>query len=249
MKNLRDWAKYYYNLGFNVTHIVPEKNDPVKKIFKAPTNNRQLITFRRQDRDEMLSYDWDNATGIGMVLERDNIRAIDIDHKSILKYDSNQKLSNLRNIIDDFLISVNLPADYPWVVETPTKGFHIIIQTNDLPYNLSINPNSKYKEKQLKAFLPNRKNQKVYPSFGHFEMRWRYHLTLPPSISKDGNQYNFINGTPNCLPQEIKIEDVLCFVEKYCLEKDIDRKVNGYNLFLDDYHKNHIFLDFNSIYL
>lgn len=249
MKKLVDWAKYYYNLGFNVTHIVPEKNHPSKKIFKAPTNNRQLITFRRQDRDEMLSYDWDNAKGIGMVLERDNIRAIDIDHKSILKYDSNQKLSNLRNIIDDFLISVNLPTDYPWVVETPTKGFHIIIQTNDLPYSLNINPNSKYKEKQLKAFLPNRKIQKAYPSFGHFEMRWRYHLTLPPSISKDGNQYNFINGTPNCLPQEIKIEDVLCFVEKYCLDKDIDRKVNGYNLFLDDYHKKHVFLDFNSIYV
>ena len=248
MKNLRDWAKYYYNLGFNVTHIVPEKNHPSKKIFKAPTNNRQLITFRRQDRGEMLSYDWDNATGIGMVLERDNIRAIDIDHKSILKYDSNQKLSNLRNIIDDFLISVNLPTDYPWVVETPTKGFHIIIQTNDLPYSLNINPNSKYKEKQLKAFLPNRKIQKAYPSFGHFEMRWRYHLTLPPSISKDGNQYNFINGTPNCLPQEIKIEDVLFFIEKYCFDKDIERKVNGYNLFLDDYHKNHPHIDFKSIY-
>lgn len=249
MKKLIDWAKYYYNLGFNVTHIVPEKNHPSKKIFKAPTNNRQLITFRRQDRDEMLSYDWDNAKGIGMVLERDNIRAIDIDHKSILKYDSDQKLSNLRNIIDDFLISVNLPTDYPWVVETPTKGFHIIIQTNDLPYSLNINPNSEYKEKQLKAFLPNRKIQKAYPSFGHFEMRWRYHLTLPPSVSKDGNQYNFINGTPNCLPQEIKIDDVLFFIEKYCFDKDIERKVNGYNLFLDDYHKKHIFLDFNSIYV
>ena len=142
MKKLIDWAKYYYDLGFNVTHIVPEKNHPPKKIFKAPTNNRQLITFRRQDRDEMLSYDWDNATGIGMVLERDNIRAIDIDHKSILKYDSDQRLSNLRNIIDDFLISVNLPTDYPWVVETPTKGFHIIIQTNDLPYSLNIIPQS-----------------------------------------------------------------------------------------------------------
>ncbi len=249
MKKLIDWAKYYYNLGFNVTHIVPEKNHPSKKIFKAPTNNRQLITFRRQDRDEMLSYDWDNAKGIGMVLERDNIRAIDIDHKSILKYDSDQKLSNLRNIIDDFLISVNLPTDYPWVVETPTKGFHIIIQTNDLPYSLNINPKSEYKEKQLKAFLPNRKIQKAYPSFGHFEMRWRYHLTLPPSVSKDGNQYNFINGTPNCLPQEIKIDDVLFFIEKYCFDKDIERKVNGYNLFLDDYHKKHIFLDFNSIYV
>ena len=249
MKNLRDWAKYYYNLGFNVTHIVPEKNDPAKKIFKAPTNNRQLITYRRQNQDEMLAYDWDSATGIGMVLERDNIRAIDIDHKSILKYDSNQRLSNLTNIIDDFLISVNLPTDYPWVVETPTKGFHIIIQTNDLPYKLNVIPHSKYKERQLLAFLPNRKIQKAYPSFGHFEMRWRYHLTLPPSISKDGNRYNFINGTPNCLPQEIKIEDVMCFVEKYCLDKDIDRKVNGYNLFLDDYHKKHIFLDFNSIYV
>jgi len=249
MKKLIDWAIHYYNLGFNVTHIVPEKNDPEKKIFKAPTNNRQLITFRRQDRDEMLSYDWENATGIGMVLERDNIRAIDIDHKSILKYDSNQELSNLGNIVDDFLNSVNLPSDYPWVVETPTKGFHIIIRTNDLPYKLNINPTSKFKEKQLKAFLPNRKIQKAYPTFGHFEMRWRYHLTLPPSISKDGNRYNFINGTPNCLPQEIKIEDVMCFVEKSCLDKDIDRKVNGYNLFLDDYHKKHIFLDFNSIYL
>ena len=36
MKNLRDWAKYYYNLGFNVTHIVPEKNDPEKKFSKPP---------------------------------------------------------------------------------------------------------------------------------------------------------------------------------------------------------------------
>ena len=247
MKKLIDWAKYYYDLGFNVTHIVPEKNHPSKKIFKAPTNNRQLITFRRQDRDEMLSYDWDNATGIGMVLERDNIRAIDIDHKSILKYDSNQRLSNLRNLIDDFLNSLNLPSDYPWVVETPTKGFHIIIRTNDLPYKLNINPTSKFKERQLKAFLPNRRTQMAYPSFSHFEMRWRYHLTLPPSISKDGKQYNFINGTPNCLPQEIKIEDVLCIVEKYCLDKD--RKVNGYNLFLDDYHKKHPHIDFNSIYV
>lgn len=247
MKKLIDWAKYYYDLGFNVTHIVPEKNHPSKKIFKAPTNNRQLITFRRQDRDEMLSYDWDNATGIGMVLERDDIRAIDIDHKSILKYDSNQKLSNLRNIIDDFLNILNLPSDYPWVVETPTKGFHVIIRTNDLPYKLNERPNNKYKEKQLKAFIPNRKYQNLYPSLGHFEMRWRYHLTIPPSIDKYGRQYNFKNGIPKCLPNKIKIEDLLCSIEKYCLDKEND--INGYNLFLENYHKNHINLDFKSIYV
>lgn len=41
----------------------------------------------------------------------------------------------------------------------------------------------------------------------------------------------------------------MCFVEKYCLDKDIDSKVNGYILLLDDYHKNHPHIDFNSIYV
>ena len=27
MKDLRLWANYYYNMGFNVTHIIPHLNE------------------------------------------------------------------------------------------------------------------------------------------------------------------------------------------------------------------------------
>ena len=55
MKKFIYWAVFYHNLGFNVTHIIPSKNDPSKKIYKAPTNNRQLITKRRQLSKEIQS--------------------------------------------------------------------------------------------------------------------------------------------------------------------------------------------------
>ena len=121
MKHIMDWANYYYNLGFNVTHIVPSKNDPTKYIYKAPSNNRQLITYRRQELKEMQAYDWENATGIGMVLGRNNIRAIDVDHLSILKKDNTKSLSNLKPIIEEFLVDAKLPPNYPWVVQTPPR--------------------------------------------------------------------------------------------------------------------------------
>ena len=31
MKDIYDYAKDYYNLGFNITYINPKENDPLKK--------------------------------------------------------------------------------------------------------------------------------------------------------------------------------------------------------------------------
>ena len=161
MTDLNDWAVFYYDLGFNVTHIVPSKNDHSKYIYKAPTNSRQLITHRRQEINEMQSYDWENATGIGMILGRNNIRALDVDHLSKLKKYSTQTLSNLKPIIDEFLVDAKLPVNYPWVVQTPSKGYHIIIKTQDLPFKTAISPLSPYGEKKTKAFKLNNKNMKA----------------------------------------------------------------------------------------
>lgn len=247
MKNLLGWATFYYKMGFNITHIVPSKNDPSKYIYKAPTNNRQIITYRRQKIQEMRSYDWDNATGIGMVLGRNSIRAIDVDHLSKLKKDPRKKLSNLKPIIEDFLFSVNLPSDYQWVVQTPSKGYHIIIKTQDLPFKTEICPLSIYGEKKTKAFKLDKENQKKYPSFGHFDLRWDLHLTLPPSINKENKKYIFINGTPQNEPSKVKLKSVLSFIKKYCLDEDLIKNVKGYNLFLDDYHREHPYTDFNTI--
>jgi hypothetical protein len=247
MKQIIDWANFYYKLGFNVTHIVPSKNDPSKYIYKAPSNNRQLITYRRQELKEMHSYDWENATGIGMVLGRNNIRVIDVDHLSILKKDSTKSLSNLKPIIDEFLVDANLPSNYPWVVQTPSKGYHIIIKTEDLPFKVAVNPLSHYGENKTKAFKLNKENQKKYPSFGHFELRWNLHLTLPPSINKENVKYKFVNGIPEEEPTKINIKSILNFIEKFCFDKDLKKNKNGYNLFLDDYHINHPYIDFSAI--
>jgi len=247
MTDLNDWAVFYYDLGFNVTHIVPSKNDPSKYIYKAPTNSRQLITHRRQEINEMQSYDWENATGIGMILGRNNIRALDVDHLSKLKKYSTQNLSNLKPIIDEFLVDAKLPVNYPWVVQTPSKGYHIIIKTQDLPFKTAISPLSLYGEKKTKAFKLNNKNQKKYPSFGHFDLRWDLHLTLPPSISKENKKYIFINGIPESEPSEVKLEKILSFIEKYCLDEDLIKNIEGYNLFLDDYHSQHPYTDFSTI--
>ena len=247
MTDLNDWAVFYYDLGFNVTHIVPSKNDPSKYIYKAPTNSRQLITHRRQEINEMQSYDWENATGIGMILGRNNIRALDVDHLSKLKKYSTQNLSNLKPIIDEFLVDAKLPVNYPWVVQTPSKGYHIIIKTQDLPFKTAISPLSLYGEKKTKAFKLNNKNQKKYPSFGHFDLRWDLHLTLPPSISKENKKYIFINGIPESEPSEVKLEKVLSFIKKYCLDEDLIKNIKGYNLFLDDYHSQHPYTDFSTI--
>jgi len=247
MKKFIDWAVFYHNLGFNVTHIIPSKNDPSKKIYKAPTNNRQLITKRRQLSKEIQSYDWENATGIGMVLGRNKLRAIDIDHLSKYKTDNKKLLTDLRPIVDDFLISVNLPIDYPWIVETPTKGFHIIIKTDDLPFKVNINPLSPYGENKTKAFKPSRDTLKKYPTFGHFEMRWNLHLVLPPSINKEKIKYSYVNKVPQKEPAHIELKKVLGFIDKYCFDKNLEKKSSGYNLFLDDYHRNHPYIDFSPI--
>ena len=247
MNQIIEWANFYYKLGFNVTHIVPSKNDPSKYIYKAPTNNRQLITHRRQELKEMQSYDWENATGIGMVLGRNNIRALDIDHLSKLKKDPTKSLSNLRPIIDEFLVDANLPSDYPWVVQTPSKGYHIIIKTEGLPFKAAVNPISPYGENKTKAFKLNKVNQKKYPSFGHFDLRWNLHLTLPPSISKENKKYIFINGIPKKEPSGVGVKTILNFIEKYCYDKDLIKNKNGYNLFLDDYHSGHPYTDFSTI--
>lgn len=43
MKDLRLWANYYYNMGFNVTHIIPKLNEGKAK---HPTNHLPMIDIK-----------------------------------------------------------------------------------------------------------------------------------------------------------------------------------------------------------
>ena len=61
MNEIFNAALKYHDLGFNLTYINPKKNDPLKKkIYKAPTNNRQKLKKKKQEFDELISFDWKN---------------------------------------------------------------------------------------------------------------------------------------------------------------------------------------------
>lgn len=248
MKDIYDYAKDYYNLGFNITYINPEENDPLKKkVYKAPSNNRIKLKNKRQLFEEIESFNWENATGVGTVLGFNKLRALDIDFLSKYKLNGESKKIDIYPLINEILNHLNLPKDYEWVVKTPSNGYHIIFYCENHEYEVPLNPVSEFKENKTKAFKPNRITLERFPHLGHFELRWDLHLVLPPSENEYGVRYSFLNSTkiPNSKPNFILIDDLNELIKEKCFEIDCDRK--GYNLFLDDYHKNHFYIDYGEI--
>lgn len=209
MNSLRLWAKYYYDMGFNVTHINPDKNrGKAKNIYKSPTNDRHQIANIRQSLEEMQNYDYENSTGIGTVLGFKNLRALDFDKWN------NQEICEVKII--ESLELLGLPANYEWVVRTPSGGFHIIFYA---PYH-----QFPIEDNKTKAFTPN--SGLCYNSnpcdnfFRHLELRYDKHLVLPPSCREDGKEYEFyFVDTPKSLPKEISNNNLKNLLDKFCFTK------------------------------
>ena len=225
MNDLRLWANYYYNMGFNVTYIIPEQNSgKAKNIYKSPTNDRYKIANMRQSFEEMRSFDYENSSGIGTVLGFNNLRALDFDgHETTEK--------NFNNFIERCLRLLNLPSSYEWVVRTPNNGFHIIIYAPNHRFPIDDN--------MTKAFTP---NVNTYSNYGkgdnyvlkHIELRWNKHLVLPPSRNKDGKIYEFYSTKiPISLPKEINNDNLKDLLDELCFDKDEDETnlLGSYNQF------------------
>jgi hypothetical protein len=176
MKELRLWANYYYNMGFNITHIIPSLNEgKAKNPYKSPTNDRHKIKNCRQSLNDVQSFYWEISTGIGVVLGFNNLRCIDFDFDII---DTNHNFGDdeINLFIKAVLKLLNLPSNYEWVTKTPSGGFHILFYAGD--HNLKVIDN------KTKAFLPNKKYYDSFfnrVKFSHIELRWDKHLVLPPS--------------------------------------------------------------------
>ena len=250
MDKLLDFALMYHSFGFNITHINPKRNDPLKKkIFKAPTNDRQTLKKRKQTKIELESLDWPNSTGLGTVLGFNNLRALDIDFKSKYKLDGTSKKIDLSGLLIEILSILNLPEDYEWVVKTPSNGFHIIFYSAQHKYDCDVNTISEFNELKTKAFKPNIKTQNKYPYFGHFELRWDLHLVLPPSRDKDNVEYMFFYQLKNPVnpPATVQIDKVYQLIQNKCFDVDLTTNRKGYNLFLDKYHTDHNYIDYREI--
>lgn len=197
LDTFRFFAHFYYSMGFNVTSISNIENDYNyfnSSLLKAPTTNWEHLITKRQTIEELIDYEWENATGIGCVLGYNNIRCIDIDGVTDL------------NLLKEILELLNLPLNYEWAILTGSgNGLHIYIKSEE--HNFVIHNG------QTKAFYPNK-------AYGHkfniLELRWKYHCVLPPSIHKSYNSYKFINGIPKSLPQSLDVYKINRLVDKFC---------------------------------
>jgi len=174
---LKLFASYYYhNMGFNITHICPEANIKrdkdrfiKKNPYKSSSNDRTNFEYFRQGFQELESFDWKNAKGIGTVAGFNGLRALDFDGSADAKF------------IEKVLILLKLPLDYEWVVRSGSQnGFHIIFFCGNFSY-------AGYK-RRLKRYFPN----EIYKSkFKCLDYIWYNHLILPPSLHKTGYNYRF----------------------------------------------------------
>ncbi len=250
MKDLRLWANYYYNMGFNITHINAKQNQKAKNPYKSATNDRFVIQNRRQELSEMQNFDWENSDGIGVVLGFNNLRAIDFDFS---RWDSDVISTKRNEIIKICLQKLQLPEKYEWVIITPNGGFHILIFSG--PHNIPV------KENLTRAFTPNVKyyhycDQYDIPAyyFKQIELRWNKHLVLPPSIVetiihkkdeksgigipvKELNNYEFYFKTlPTKLPLEIASNNIQDLLNEICYDEYDHNSKSGYNLHLSNYY-------------
>ncbi len=217
------YANYYYNLGFSITHVIPRINSnrgQVGNPFKAPTNDTRKLANKRQELSEIINFNWNDSVGIGTILGFNTLRALDFDG------------CNNDNFIKNILGKIGLPENYEWVVRTGSKnGFHILFQAENHRFIVE--------EGKTKAFTPNSLNKN---KFSVLELRWEKHLILPPSISKDFNEYKFINcELPSFKPKHVPINLIENLVFDICVESDgTPNKVKS-NI---QHYYEHEFLDF-----
>jgi hypothetical protein len=227
--HLKIFAKQFHKLGFNVTCItnyLSEFNFTAKNIAKVPYHDWERYETNRQSIDELLSYDWENATGLGVVLGYENLCAIDID-----------------GCIDDYFIQnilreLKLPSDYEWVTKTGSnRGYHILFYSNKSEKDVLIYPiiketsqsvihdlkpfDTKIKETgtKIQAFISK-------PEFRHkfekMEFMPEKQLVMPPSLHKSTFKYRFINTDfPKSKPLKLVNNDLLLdLADKYIELKD-----------------------------
>lgn len=225
MRNLFLYANYYYNMGFNITHIVPRINqykEECRNPFKSSTNDRTNLGHTRQNIEDLQTFNWDDSVGIGTVLGFNNLRALDFDGCASIEF------------IQTVLEKLGLDKGYEWLIKSGSNnGFHILFYA-DMHNYLENND-------RTKAFIP---NQNKVLNFSRIELRWTKHLILPPSLSNEYKNYKFINcDLPLGKPMFLEIDALENLIEFLCVEEDGTSNVGSYGI--TEYENE--FLDFTPI--
>lgn len=169
--HLKKYALIYHEkFDFNISCISSEINQYNRNdnVLKAPNHEWVELQNNRQTKSEINNYDWHKATGLGIILGYNNIRALDIDY--CLDF----------SLVDIFLKELELPDDYEWVIKSGSeKGFHILFYCDD--YEQAHDGYGRVSYMSKKDF-----------NFRKIDLMWDGHLVLPPTIHKENNNYTFM---------------------------------------------------------
>lgn len=212
MNNFQLQATYYHSMGMNIAPIYGHEENPSS--FKKPGVDISKWHKERQSIEDIMSFNWADATGIGLITGFNGIRAIDIDG---VKDDFLTDFFKYR-FLGELLEDLGLPIDYDWLVLSGSgNGCHIIFRNDDIPEmileNYSFQPGS---------FSEGYKIYR-YSAFDRLEISWNYFLVLPPSCSAskpNKESYGFWNWDvlPQKSPSYISNESLANTIFKWCAD-------------------------------
>ena len=141
MDSLQLQATYYHSMGMNIAPIYGREDD--SSSFKKPGIDINKWHKERQSIEDIMSFNWADATGIGLITGFNGFRAIDIDGVKDDFLTDFFKHRFLGVIMED----LGLPIDYEWLVLSSSgNGCHIIFKSDDIPdmkfENYSFQPGS-----------------------------------------------------------------------------------------------------------
>jgi AAA domain-containing protein/bifunctional DNA primase/polymerase-like protein len=105
MSTLHEHAQWLHDLGANVNAI--------QRGTKKPLNRWEELKSRRQTANELASYPWQRAAGVGIMNGPGGWHTYDIDAPKDAQHKPTRIVGD--DAIDSLLDALRLPRDYPWV--------------------------------------------------------------------------------------------------------------------------------------
>lgn len=210
-KDLKTYAKVYWEMGFNVnccSKILNENNFRSSDFLKSPSHQHKQYFSIRQEKSDIDTFEWENAFAIGVNTGFNGLCCIDIDFCWDYK------------VIIEILEFLHLPPDYEWVVKTGSQfGYHIYFFNSiysyspEYEYKLLINT-SLINPPFVKSYLS---NSEYRSKFHVLELLLMSNSILPPSLHRSGLNYEFVNCSfPSKEPLQLKnYESIEYLIDKF----------------------------------
>lgn len=221
------YALFYHSIGFNVVCIgnqINFNNYDDGNTLKAPNHIYENLFENRQTIEDVNSYNWNSATGVGIILGFNNIIALDIDGIDNIKF------------VSEILKILKLPSDYKWVAKSGSgTGYHVILKCNNIDPRLEDIEKGNIEEAQLILKTPSfgqGRTNAYYPkrysrAFCKLEFKWIGNLTMHPSLHVTGQKYDFVFGIPDSKPTFVDFLDLKIIKDNYCsLQANVSEALN-----------------------